>query len=137
MRPRPWSSAGCRLTREEGLDDRIRFVLADACQSGLPSASADFVWSEDAWCYVTDKPKLIAEAARRVRPGGVIAFTDWVEGPAGLTDAEAQRFLGMMTFANVQDHCGLRQSALRKRLRSARRGRHSDGFLLISIYIST
>ncbi len=113
------------LTREEGLEDRIRFVLADACQSGLPSASADFVWSEDAWCYVTDKPKLIAEAARRVRPGGVIAFTDWVEGPAGLTDTEAQRFLGMMTFANVQDHWGLRQSTLRKRLRSARRGRHS------------
>src|SRR5712671_1233555 len=35
---------GRRLTQEEGLDDRVRFVLADACQSGLPSASADFVW---------------------------------------------------------------------------------------------
>jgi ubiquinone/menaquinone biosynthesis C-methylase UbiE len=97
---------GRRLTRKEGLDDRIRFVLADACQSGLPSASADFVWSEDAWCYVKDKTRLIAEAARIVRPGGVIAFTDWVEGPAGLTDSEAQRFLGMMTFANVQDIAG-------------------------------
>ena len=94
---------GRRLTREEGLDDRVRFVLADACQSGLPSASADFIWSEDAWCYVPDKPRLIAEAARLVRPGGVIAFTDWVEGPAGLSDSEAQRFLGMMTFANVED----------------------------------
>jgi SAM-dependent methyltransferase len=31
-------------------------------------------WSEDAWCYVADKPKLIAEAVRMVRPGGVIAF---------------------------------------------------------------
>jgi ubiquinone/menaquinone biosynthesis C-methylase UbiE len=97
---------GQRLTREEGLDDRIQFVLADACQSGLPSASADFIWSEDAWCYVIDKPRLIAEAARIVRPGGVIAFTDWVEGPAGLSDAEAQRFLGMMTFANVEDIAG-------------------------------
>ncbi len=94
---------GRRLTREEGLDDRIRFVQADACQNSLPSASADFVWSEDAWCYVPDKPKLIAEAARIVRPGGVIAFTEWVEGPTGLTDAEAQRFLGMMTFGNVED----------------------------------
>lgn len=97
---------GRRLTREEGLDDRIRFIHADACQSGLPSASADFVWSEDAWCYVPDKPKLIAETARIVRRGGVIAFTDWVEGPAGLTDSEAQRFLGMMTFANVEDIAG-------------------------------
>jgi len=41
-----------------------------------------------------------------VRPGGVIAFTDWVEGSRGLTDAEAQRFLGMMTFANVEDIAG-------------------------------
>jgi len=73
---------GQRLTGEEGLEHRVRFVLADACQSGLPSASADFVWSEDAWCYVTDKKKLIAEAVRIVRPGGVIAFTDWVEGRA-------------------------------------------------------
>ncbi|MGA9725002.1 MAG: class I SAM-dependent methyltransferase [Candidatus Binatus sp.] len=97
---------GRRLTHEEGLDDRIRFIHADACQSSLPSASADFVWSEDAWCYVPDKPKLIAEAARIVRPGGVIAFTDWVEGPAGLTDSEAQRFLGMMTFANIEDIAG-------------------------------
>lgn len=97
---------GRRLTHEEGLDDKIRFILADACQSGLPSASADFIWSEDAWCYVPDKPGLIAEAARIVRPGGVIAFTDWVEGPAGLTDSEAQRFLATMMFANVEDVAG-------------------------------
>jgi SAM-dependent methyltransferase len=97
---------GRRLTHEEGLDDRIRFIHADACQSGLPSASADFVWSEDAWCYVPDKPKLITEAARIVRPGGIIAFTDWVEGPTELSDSEAQRFLGMMTFANIEDIAG-------------------------------
>ncbi len=76
---------GRRLCREEELDDRIRFVLADACQSGMPTSSADFVWGEDAWCYVVEKPRLIAEAARLVRPGGVIAFTDWVEGPEELS----------------------------------------------------
>jgi SAM-dependent methyltransferase len=100
---------GRRLTHEEGLDDKIRFILADACQSGLQSASADFIWSEDAWCYVPDKPRLIAEAVRIVRPGGVIAFTDWVEGPAGLSDSEAQRFLGMMMFANVENIAGYTQ----------------------------
>lgn len=94
---------GRQLTHEAGLDNKIRFVLADACQSGLPSASADFIWSEDAWCYVPDKPRLIAEAARILRPGGVIAFTDWVEGPARLADSEAQRFLATMMFANVED----------------------------------
>jgi len=114
---------GRRITQEEGLDDRVRFVLADACQSGLPSASADFVWSEDAWCYVTDKTRLIAEAARIVRPGGVIAFTDWVEGSAGLTDSEAQRFLGMMTLI----------------LRGAERmrPRHAAALDLVSWYLMT
>ena len=92
-----------RRCREEGLEDRIRVVHADACNSGLPSAEADFVWGEDAWCYVIDKPKLIAEAARLVRRGGMIAFSDWVEGSRTLSESEAQRFLGMMTFANVED----------------------------------
>jgi len=94
---------GRRRCVEEGLADRIRFVLADACRSGLPDASADFVWGEDAWCYVADKPRLVAEAARIVKPGGVIALTDWVEGPAGLSDAEAERLLRAMKFPNVQD----------------------------------
>src|SRR5260221_3193941 len=89
--------------RKEALDHRIRFLHADATDCGLESASADFVWGEDAWCYVVDKPKLIAEAARLVRKGGTIAFTDWVEGPAKLSDDEAARFLGAMNFANLFD----------------------------------
>jgi ubiquinone/menaquinone biosynthesis C-methylase UbiE len=92
--------------KAEGLDGKIRFVLADVTQSGLPSGSADFVWGEDAWCYVEDKTRLIAEAARLVKAGGLIAFTDWVEGKAGLTDAEANRFLAFMKFPNVQDIAG-------------------------------
>lgn len=94
---------GRQRCEEEGLADRIRLVLADVCNSGLPDASADFVWGEDAWSYVTDKAKLIAEGARLVKPGGVIAFTDWIEGPGGLSDPEAERFLRFMKFANVQD----------------------------------
>lgn len=85
---------------EEGLAERIEFVLADVCDSGLPDACADFVWGEDAWCYVEDKARLIAEAVRLTRPGGTLAFTDWVEGE-GLSDAEAERFLAFMKFPNI------------------------------------
>ena len=94
---------GRRLCDEEGVIDRVDFVLADACETGLPDGKADFVWGEDAWCYVSDKAALIAEAARLVKPGGTIAFTDWVEGPAGLSDEEAGRFLAFMKFPNIQD----------------------------------
>ena len=94
---------GCSRCEQEGLSDRIEFTLADVCDSGLADASADFVWGEDAWCYVVDKEKLISEAARIVKPGGMIAFTDWIDGNAGLTDAEAERFLAFMKFPNVQN----------------------------------
>ncbi|MDP2899159.1 MAG: class I SAM-dependent methyltransferase [bacterium] len=100
---------GRRRCEEEGLSDRINFVLADVCESGLPDGKADFVWGEDAWCYVVDKPKLISEAARLTKRGGTIAFTDWVEGPAGLSEAEAERFLKFMKFPNVQDVQGYRE----------------------------
>jgi SAM-dependent methyltransferase len=93
---------------QEGLADRTSFVLADVCASGLPDASADFIWGEDAWCYVVDKPRLIAEAARIVRPGGTIAFTDWVEGDAGLSAAEKERFTRFMKFPNVETLGGYR-----------------------------
>jgi SAM-dependent methyltransferase len=100
---------GQQRSEQEGLADRIRFVLADVCDSGLPEAEADFVWGEDAWCYVVDKGKLVAEAARIVKPGGIIAFTDWVEGPTGLSQVEAERLLRFMKFANIQDIPGYRR----------------------------
>jgi len=90
----------------EGTSDRISFTLADVCDSGLSAASADFVWGEDAWCYVVDKAKLIAEAVRLVKPGGTIAFTDWIEGEVNMTDAEADRYMRFMKFPNILDMQG-------------------------------
>ena len=37
---------GRKRCREEGLQDRIQLVHADACESWLTSASADFVWGK-------------------------------------------------------------------------------------------
>ncbi|NUQ63885.1 MAG: methyltransferase domain-containing protein [Pirellulales bacterium] len=106
-------SLGRTRSQSEGLADRITFVLADACASGLPDAGFDFVWGEDAWCYVADKDRLVAEAARLARPGGVIAFTDWIEGPAGLGPSEATRWLRFMKFPSIasqQEYVALLES---------------------------
>ena len=96
-------SHGQQRCKALDLSDKISFVLADVCSSGLPDKSADFIWGEDAWCYVVDKQTLIAEAARIVKPGGVIAFTDWIEGPHEMTQDEGQRLLAFMKFPNIQD----------------------------------
>lgn len=86
---------------EEGLTEQMQFVEADVCATGLPAQSFDFVWGEDAWCYVENKPHLIAEAVRLLKPGGTVAFTDWLEGPVIMTEAEAERFLKFMKFPNI------------------------------------
>ena len=99
---------GHKSVERHGLSDRIRFVVGDATATQLPGGEADFVWSEDAWCYVPDKDSLVAEACRLVKPGGLIAFTDWVEGPAGLSDAEAEHVMQVMTFPSLQSLDGYR-----------------------------
>jgi SAM-dependent methyltransferase len=101
---------GRRQSEAEGLSHRITFVRADATDTGLPAGAADFVWGEDAWCYVEDKKQLIAEAVRIIKPAGTIAFTDWIEGPPWLSVDEANRFLRFMKFPNFldrQDHTAL------------------------------
>ena len=98
----------------EGMAERTALVEADVCATGLEEGSMDFVWGEDAWCYVVDKPALVREAARLAKPGGTVAFTDWVEGPGGLGDEEAARFMGFMKFptlASLDDYRGLLEEA--------------------------
>ncbi len=88
-------------TREARLEDRIEVVHGDATATGLPEGRADFVWSEDAWCYVPDKAALVDEAIRLVKPGGTIAFTDWTLGVTPLPDAERDAFFAVMKFPGL------------------------------------
>jgi ubiquinone/menaquinone biosynthesis C-methylase UbiE len=93
---------GRQRTIEEGFTDRTQFIEADVCASGLEAARFDFVWGEDAWCYVEDKSALMIEAARVIKPGGVIAFTDWMQGDVPMTSDESNRYLSFMKFPNVR-----------------------------------
>lgn len=99
---------------QEGLMERMTFVHADATRTGLPAGGFDFVWGEDAWCYVEDKAALAVEAARLIKLGGTIAFTDWMLGQVPMGDAEAQRLLRFMKFpsmASLQDYSSLLERA--------------------------
>jgi len=79
--PRMYEEA-VRRTAEAGLDQKASFVLGDALAMPFDAGSFDVVWGQDAWCYVTDKERLLRECARVVRAGGTVAFTDWLEtGP--------------------------------------------------------
>ena len=71
-----------RRTKEAGLEGKVTFKLGNALDMPFRTGTFDVAWGQDAWCYVTDKARLMRECARVVKPGGVIAFTDWIEtGP--------------------------------------------------------
>ena len=80
-----------KLDEGEGLSDKIEYKLGDVKEIPWEDNTFDVVWGEDAWCYVDNKESIIKEAARVLKPGGTLAFSDWIEGSAGLTDEEAER----------------------------------------------
>ena len=86
----------------EKMSDKLNFIEADVTKIPVDAGKYDFVWGEDAWCYVEDKEKLISEASRIVKKGGVIAFTDWIDGPKGLTEEEAFRINDFMKFPYME-----------------------------------
>jgi sarcosine/dimethylglycine N-methyltransferase len=77
------------LTRRVGLQDVARIVEGNVMDVPLADASVDAVVSQESFCHVPDVKKALAEARRILRPGGRLAFTDWVANqPLAAADAQ-------------------------------------------------
>ena len=77
LTPARVSGAG-ELTRLVGLQSSVRVIEGNVMQVPLPDGSVDVVVSQEALLHVPDTERALAEAYRILRPGGRIAFTDWV-----------------------------------------------------------
>jgi sarcosine/dimethylglycine N-methyltransferase len=64
------------MNREQGLADKITVVDGNFEEVPEPDQSFDIIWSQDAILHSGNREKVIAEAARLLKPGGEMVFTD-------------------------------------------------------------
>jgi ubiquinone/menaquinone biosynthesis C-methylase UbiE len=69
-------AAAERLALDDGVGDRVAFVVGDAHALDLPSASFDAAVAHTLVSHVRDPFAVLAEAARVIRPGGSVAVFD-------------------------------------------------------------
>ena len=93
---------GRRRAADEGLAEKISFVEGQRLRDRPAVRPVRFRLGRGRLVLRRGQAEVDCRGGPRwSKPGGKIAFTDWMEGPAGLTDDEAARFLGFMKFPNV------------------------------------
>ena len=89
------------LTRVAGLSDSVRFVHGNALDMPFPDASFTLAIAQEAFAHIPDKPRLLAECARVLQPGGRLVFSDILHR-GNLSADDAQRLLEGMTFSEIE-----------------------------------
>jgi len=82
-----------QFTKEEGLDGRVEFMVADAMNMPFQANSFDFTWSMESGEHMPDKKEFVNELFRVTAPGGRILIVTWChrelkEGEKELTPKE-------------------------------------------------
>ena len=79
----PLIALGRKRIAAAGLSDRIDLQAVEP-ERPLPFADGtfDLVFTKDAWLHVQDKPALLSDVRRVLKPGGQLAGGDWMKGPA-------------------------------------------------------
>ena len=95
------------LSRLVRLGHVVRSVRGDA--QGLPfrAGAFDAAISQEGLLHVPDKGRVLAECARVLRPGGRMAFTDWIATPR-LGDGERRRLQDWMAAVSIESIPGYR-----------------------------
>lgn len=100
-------AGGARLTRWVGLAGRVSMLRGDAQRLPFTDASFDACISQEALLHISDKAATLAGCRRVLRPGGRLAFTDWIAHPR-LADRERDQLREWMAATTLQTLTGYR-----------------------------
>jgi cyclopropane fatty-acyl-phospholipid synthase-like methyltransferase len=67
-----------RYAREHGVADRIRFEQQDYTATTFAAESFDVVWALESFCHEPEKPRILVEARRLLRPGGRLGAAEYM-----------------------------------------------------------
>jgi sarcosine/dimethylglycine N-methyltransferase len=65
-----------KMNKEQGVDHLIEVIDGNFESIPKPDESIDLVWSQDAILHSSNRKQVLAEAARVLKPGGDMIFTD-------------------------------------------------------------
>lgn len=68
-----------------GVEDKVKFELADYCATPFAHETFDVVWAMESACHAVDKEKFIKEAFRLLKPNGRLIISDGFATKSKLT----------------------------------------------------
>jgi SAM-dependent methyltransferase len=78
-----YCQAAAALAEWVGLSDRVEYRPANALDLPFDAAAFDLVWTQHVAMNIPDKAALYAEVRRVLKPGGLFALYDVLQGPGG------------------------------------------------------
>jgi len=88
------------LTRVAGLSGSVRFVHGNALAMPFADASFTLAMAQESFAHIPDKPRLLAECARVLRPCGRLVFSDILHR-GNLSGEDMQQLFEGMTFSEI------------------------------------
>lgn len=88
------------LTRLAGLSGSVRFVHGNALAMPFEDGSYTLAVAQESFAHIPDKPRLLAECARVLRPAGRLVFSDILHR-GSLSAEDRRRLFDGMAFSEI------------------------------------
>lgn len=96
-----------RLTEMAGLGTLVEFKCANALELPFPENTFDVLVSQEAFCHVPQKDRLVAECVRVLKVGGRMTFTDILitNKTSDETKARLEREMVFLELGSADSYC--------------------------------